>query len=69
MIGIVKFYNVEKGYGFIRPDSGEDDVFVHVTALQDAGIDVLVTNQQIGFDIGTNTRNGRSKAINLRLVA
>ncbi len=66
--GKVKFFNSEKGFGFIVCDDGEPDVFVHVTAVQDAGIDTLLADQRVSFEIGTNSRTGRTKAINLRLL-
>ena len=66
--GRVKWFSAEKGYGFIVPDDGSADVFVHSTAVQDAGMDLLLADQRIAFDMGTNSRNGRSKAVNLRLL-
>jgi cold shock protein len=66
--GRVKFFNVEKGFGFIAPDDGSADMFVHITALDDAGLNTLDRDQRISFEIGTNTRNGKPKAINLRLL-
>ena len=49
--GTVKFYNSQKGYGFIQPDDGGKDVFVHATALERAGMRGLVEGQKIGFDV------------------
>ena len=49
--GIVKFYNTEKGFGFIQPDNGEKDAFVHATALERAGINTLSEGQKVSFDI------------------
>jgi len=66
--GTVKFFNVEKGFGFIAPDDGSADVFVHQTAIDDAGMDTLVSEQRVSFELGTNSRNGKPKAINLRLL-
>jgi len=54
-------------YGFIAPDGGESDVFVHISAVEVAGMDTLVAGQLLAYDIGT-ARDGRSKAINLRLL-
>ena len=64
--GKVKFFNVEKGYGFIAPDGGSPDVFVHVSAAVDAGLTGLVRDQRVSFDIGS-ARDGRPKAVNVRL--
>lgn len=66
--GKVKFFNAEKGFGFIVRDDGEPDMFVHVTAVQDAGMDTLLADQAVSFEIGTNSRTGRTKAVNLRLL-
>lgn len=66
--GKVKFFSAEKGFGFIVRDDGEPDEFVHVTAVQEAGMDILLADQRVSFDTGTNSRTGRSKAVNLRLL-
>ncbi len=66
--GKVKFFSADKGFGFIVPDDGTPDVFVHVTALQDAGMDMLLADQHVSFEIGTNSKTGRTKAVNLRLL-
>src|SRR5438132_7631492 len=60
--GRVKFFNPDRGYGFITPDGGESDVFVHISAVEVAGMDTLVAGQFLAYDIGT-ARDGRSKAI------
>jgi cold shock protein len=65
--GRVKFFNPDRGFGFITPDGGESDVFVHISAVEAAGMDTLVAGQLLAYDIGT-ARDGRSKAINLRLL-
>ncbi len=67
--GKVKFFSAEKGFGFIVPDDGEPDVFVHVTAVQEAGMDILLADQRVSFEMGTNSRTGRSKAVNLRVLS
>ena len=64
--GTVKFYNSAKGYGFIQPDDGGKDVFVHVTALERAGIRTLVEGQKVSFDIEADRRTGKSSATNIR---
>ncbi len=64
--GTVKFYNGQKGFGFIQPDNGGKDVFVHATALERAGIHNLVEGQKVSFDIEEDRRTGKSSASNLR---
>ncbi|MYZ46540.1 cold-shock protein [Propylenella binzhouense] len=65
-IGSVKFYNSQRGYGFIQPDDGSKDVFVHATALEAAGMRGLVEGQKIAFDAETDRRTGRVAAANLQ---
>jgi CspA family cold shock protein len=57
--GTVKFYNGQKGFGFIQPDSGERDVFVHATALERAGISGLREGQKVRFDTQSDPRSGK----------
>ena len=57
--GTVKFYNGNKGYGFIAPDEGSKDVFVHATALERAGIHSLREGQKVDFDVQTDARSGK----------
>jgi len=57
--GTVKFYNGQKGYGFIQPDDGSKDVFVHATALERAGIGALSEGQKVSFDTRTDPRSGK----------
>ncbi len=66
--GVVKWYNSQKGYGFIQPDDGDKDVFVHVTALERAGLRGLVEGQKVSFEIQTDRRTGKSSAANLQLA-
>jgi cold shock protein len=66
--GKVKFYNVQKGYGFIAPDDGGKDVFVHATALERAGLRGLVEGQAVSFDVETDRRSGKDAATNLQEV-
>jgi cold shock protein len=66
--GTVKFYNSQKGYGFISPDDGGKDVFVHATALERAGLRGLVEGQKIGFDVEADRRSGKDAATNLQEV-
>ena len=65
--GTVKFYNGIKGFGFIQPIDGSADVFVHVSALERAGLDDLKEGQKLQFDLEQDKR-GRSAAANLRLL-
>ncbi|MDL2407587.1 cold-shock protein [Rhizobium calliandrae] len=62
--GKVKFFNAEKGFGFITPESGGTDVFVHVSALQYG--DVLREGQSVSYDLGQDRKTGKSKAENVR---
>ncbi len=57
--GTVKFYNDQKGYGFIQPDDGSKDVFVHATALERAGMRGLVEGQKVSFDTAEDRRTGK----------
>ena len=61
--GTVKFFNTTKGFGFITPDDGEKDVFVHITAVQASGLDTLSDGQAVTFDIEPDRRG--PKAVNL----
>jgi len=64
--GTVKWYSSQKGYGFILPDEGGSDVFVHATALEASSLTTLNEDQRILYDIETNKRTGKPAAINLR---
>jgi CspA family cold shock protein len=64
--GTVKFYNGQKGFGFIQPDNGGKDVFVHATALERAGIRNLVEGQKVSFDTEEDRRTGKTAVSNLR---
>jgi cold shock protein len=65
--GRVKFFNTDRGFGFLMPDNGGPDVFVHVHEVEAAGMKMLIAGQVVAYEIGP-ARDGRSKAINLRLV-
>ena len=65
--GRVKFFNADRGFGFILPDGGGPEVFVHVHEVETAGMNTLVAGQLLTYDIGT-ARDGRSKVVNLRLL-
>jgi cold shock protein len=64
-IGTVKFFNESKGYGFIQPDEGGQDAFVHITAVEQAGMNTLRENQRVGYDLEQD-RRGKMAATNLR---
>jgi CspA family cold shock protein len=64
--GTVKFFNTTKGFGFIQPDNGSTDVFVHISAVQRAGMQSLVEGQKVSFDVVKDNRSGKSSAENLR---
>ena len=66
--GTVKWFNATKGYGFIQPDNGGKDAFVHISAVERAGISVLSEGQKIQFDLKTDTRSGKLSAENLKPV-
>ena len=66
-IGKVKWFNADKGFGFIQPPEGEADIFVHVSALQEAGIAALSDEQPIEYEL-VDGRDGRKMAGNLKLV-
>ena len=65
--GTVKWFNATKGFGFIAPDNGGKDVFVHITAVRAAGLEGLKDNQKVVFDMQTG-RDGRDSAGNLKLL-
>ena len=64
--GKVKFFDAHKGFGFIRPDSGEPDVFVHISAVERSGLRSLVKGQAVSFDVVKNARSGKNAAENLK---
>ena len=64
--GTVKFFNATKGFGFITPDDGAKDVFVHVSALQASGMRTLLDGQKVGYDIEPARMGKGPKAVNLR---
>ena len=64
--GTVKFYNEQKGFGFIQPDDGGKDVFVHATALERAGIRRLVEGQKVSFDTEQDSRSGKTAVANIQ---
>ena len=63
--GTVKFFNNEKGYGFIQPEDGSSDAFVHISAVEASGMGTLNSDQRISYDL-ENDRRGRASAVNLQ---
>ncbi|WDF72521.1 cold-shock protein [Novosphingobium sp. KACC 22771] len=63
-IGTVKFFNTDKGYGFIAPENGGNDSFVHISAVQQAGMATLNKDQRLSYEVETD-RRGKQSAINL----
>ena len=64
--GTVKWFNGQKGFGFIQPDDGDKDVFVHISAVERAGMQSLSEGQKVSFDVVADRRTGKSAAENLR---
>ena len=65
-VGTVKFFNTQKGYGFIQPDDGSKDVFVHITAVQAAGLKGLNDGQKVSYEVAME--RGKAAATNLKLA-
>jgi cold shock protein len=67
-MGIVKWFNSEKGYGFIQPDDGTKDVFVHISAVEQAGLRTLNEGQKVGYEVQADRRTGKSSATQLQIL-
>ena len=67
-VGTVKFFNTQKGFGFIQPEDGSKDVFVHVSAVEQAGLPGLSDGQKISYELVTDRRSSKVSAGNLKLV-
>ena len=67
-IGTVKFFNTQKGYGFIAPDGGGNDIFVHISAVEQAGMNSLGEGQKVSYDEQRDPKRGKSSAVNLKSV-
>ena len=63
--GTVNWFNEQKGYGFIQPDNGQNDIFVHISAVERAGLRTLKDGQKVSFEVVTDKRTGRASAGNL----
>jgi cold shock protein len=68
MQGTVRWFNGQKGFGFIQPDDGGNDVFVHISAVERAGMYGLNEGQKVSFDVVANRKTGKSSAENLRAL-
>ena len=66
--GTVKFFNGQKGFGFIKPDGGETDVFVHISALERSGISGLTDGQKVAFETEIDSRSGKTAVSTIELV-
>jgi len=65
-VGTVKWFNVQKGFGFIQPDDGTKDVFVHISAVERAGMQTLTDGQKLSYEMETDRRSGKQSAGNLQ---
>ncbi|SHJ94875.1 cold-shock protein [Aureimonas altamirensis] len=66
--GTVKFFNMDKGFGFITPDNGGSDIFVHISAVQDSGLNSLSDGQKVSYDTEADKRGKGDKAVNLKAL-
>jgi CspA family cold shock protein len=66
--GTVKWFNSQKGFGFIQPDEGSTDVFVHISAVERAGLSGLNEGQKVSYEVVADKRSGKSSAENLREI-
>lgn len=67
--GTVKWFNPTKGYGFIEPEEGGGDVFVHISAVEQAGLNGLQEGQKLSFEVQKDEKRGKTSAINLKVAA
>ncbi|HYE48222.1 MAG TPA: cold-shock protein [Azospirillaceae bacterium] len=67
-VGTVKWFNSTKGYGFIQPQDGTADVFVHISAVERSGLGSLNEGQQLSFEVERDARRGKTSAVNLKAV-
>ena len=66
--GTVKFFNINRGFGFIQPDDGSKDAFVHISAVERAGLSHLIEGQKIQFNLVSDPRTGKMSAENLKIA-
>lgn len=66
--GAVKWFNEQKGYGFIQPDNGDKDIFVHISAVQRSGLQGLQEGQKVSFELQADRRTGKTAAVNLQII-
>lgn len=66
--GKVKWFNDQKGYGFIQPEEGGQDVFVHISAVQRSGLQGLQENQMVSYELYTDDRRGKTSAVDLKVL-
>ncbi len=66
--GTVKFFNATRGFGFLQPDDGSKDVFIHISALERAGIPTISEGQKLSYDIEVDGRSGKSSAQNVQIL-
>ena len=67
-VGTVKFFNAQKGFGFITPEGGGTDVFVHISAVEQAGLTTLHEGQRVSFDVVMDQKRGKTSAQNVKAV-
>ena len=65
--GTVKWFNATKGFGFIQPDGGGQDVFVHISAVERSGVSNLAEGQKVSYELEADRRSGKNAAVNLRV--
>jgi CspA family cold shock protein len=66
--GKVKWFNDQKGFGFIKPDEGGDDVFVHISAVERSGLRTLAEDQAVSYELHLDERRGKSSAVDLKVL-
>ena len=67
-VGTVKFFNTTKGFGFITPDDGKQDVFVHISAVERSGMTTISEGQKVSFEVVRDARSGKNPAANLQAL-